>query len=193
MTRLATATAERIAASRPVSEPGGLRNIRGKQVENESRQSWVLIAIASLGLVLGVIALIVAFNAKSASDDAASQQSVEEVSSELSNLVDRLGIAEASLTGEQKELQGKAKRAAQESEKAVVNLSNRLDRLERETAKLNATSEQTAKLTKQVGSMKNQIATLDSQVTAVNQRVTKLSKRVNSAGSSSNGGGQTAP
>jgi DNA repair ATPase RecN len=161
-------------------------------VENENRQSWVLIAIASLGLVLGVIALIVAFNAKSASDDAASQQSVEEVSTELSNLVDRLGIAEASLTGEQKELQGRAKRAARESRSAVSNLSNRLDRLERETAKLNATSEQTAKLTKQVGSLENQIATLDSQVTAVNQRVTKLSKRVNSA-SSSSGGGQSAP
>lgn len=158
-------------------------------MENESRQPWILIAIASLGLILGVIALIVAFNAKSASDDDASQQSVDEVSSELSNLVDRLGIAEASLTGEQRELQGKAKRAARESRNAVVNLSNRLDRLERETAKLNATSEQTAKLTKQVGSMENQIATLDSQVTAVNQRVTKLSKRVNS----SNAGGQSAP
>jgi DNA repair ATPase RecN len=162
-------------------------------VENESRQSWVLIAIASLGLVLGAIALIVAFNAKNASDDAASQQSVEEVSSELSNLVDRLGIAEASLTGQQAELQGKAKREARESRNAVVNLSNRLDRLERETAKLNAASEQTAKLTKQVGSMENQIATLNTQVTAVNQRITKLSKRVNSASSSSNGGGQSAP
>lgn len=191
---MATAVAERIASSRPVSEPSGAPQYpERKQVESESRQSWALIAIASLGLVLGAIALIVAFNAKSTSDDAASQQSVEEVSSELSNLVDRLGIAEASLTGEQKELQGRAKRAARESRNAVVNLSNRLDRLERETAKLNATSEQTAKLTKQVGAMESQIATLDSQVIAVNQRVTKLSKRVNSASSSSNGGGQTAP
>lgn len=166
-------------------------------MENESRQSWVLIAIASLGLVLGVIALIVAFNAKSASDDAASQQSVEEVSTELSNLVDRLGIAEASLTGEQKELQGKAKRAARESHNAVVNLSNRLDRLERQTAKLNVAARQNASLSKQtakeVGTMENQISTLNTQVTAVNQRVTKLSKRVNSATSSSNGGGQSAP
>ena len=84
-------------------------------MESESRQSWLLIAIAAFGLVLGVVALVVAFNAKSASDDAASTAQVEEVSTELSNLVDRLGIAEASLTGEQRSLQGKAKQAARES------------------------------------------------------------------------------
>ncbi len=151
-------------------------------MEQENRQSWVLIAIAALGLVLGTIALIVAFNAKSSADDAASQASVEEVSTELSNLVDRLGIAEASLTGEQQELQGRAKREAQESRTAVTNLSNRLDELERETKKLNATAEQTASLTKQVGSVEGQIANLNSRVTAVNQRVTKLTKRVNSGG-----------
>ena len=69
----------------------------------------LLIAIAALGLVLGVIALIVAFNAKSASDDAASQQSVDRVQTELSNLVDKLGIAESTLSGEQQNLQGKAR------------------------------------------------------------------------------------
>lgn len=161
-------------------------------MENESRQSWILIAIAALGLVLGVIALIVAFNAKSASDDAASKASVEEVSTELSNLVDRLGIAEASLTGEQKELQGRARREARESRSAVTNLSNRLDKLERQTAKLNATAKQTNKLTKEVGALENQVASIDSQVTAVNQRVTKLTKRVNNA-SASDSGGQAAP
>ncbi len=57
------------------------------------------------------------------------RESVEEVSTELSNLVDKLGIAEASLTGEQKELQGRAKREARESRSAVTNLSNRLDKL----------------------------------------------------------------
>lgn len=148
-------------------------------MENESRQSGILIAIAGLGLVLGVMALIVAFSAKSTSDDAASQQSVEEVSTELSNLVDRLGIAEAGLKGEQESIQGKANRAARESRSAVTNLSNRLDKLERETAKLNATAEQTTKLTKDVGSLESQVERLDSQVAAVNQRVTKLSKRVN--------------
>lgn len=158
-------------------------------MENESRQSWVLIAIAALGLTLGVVALIVAFSAKSASDDAASQQSLEEVSTELSNLVDRLGIAEASLTGEQKELQGRAKRAARESRSAVTNLSNRVDKLERQTAKLNASAKQTTSLTKQVNSLETQIATIDSRVTAVNQRVSKLSKRVTTADS----GGQSAP
>lgn len=160
--------------------------------QENSRQSWILIAIAGLGLALGVIALIVAFNAKSASDDAASKESVEEVSTELSNLVDKLGIAEASLTGEQKELQGRAKREASESRSAVTNLSNRLDRLERQTEKLNATAKQTTALTKEVGSLENQIATIDSQVTAVNQRVTKLTRRVNSA-STSDSGGQSAP
>ena len=158
-------------------------------MENESRQSWTLIAIAALGLVLGGIALIVAFNTKSASDDAASQQSVEEVSTELSNLVDKLGIAEASLTGEQQELQGNAKRAAQESRSAVTNLSNRLDKLERQTAKLNATAKRTTALTKEVSSLEAEITAVNGRVTAVNQRVTKLSKRVSNV----NSGGQSAP
>ncbi len=147
-------------------------------MENESRQSWTLIAIAALGLVLGVIALIVAFNAKSSSDDAASQSSVDEVSTELSNLIDRLGIAEASLTGEQKALKGSAEQSLNES----ANLSKRVDKLQREMAQLNATVEQTAGLTKQV-------ARLESQVTATNERVTSLTKRVNNLSERVNSGG----
>jgi chromosome segregation ATPase len=161
----------------------------GEPVEKESSQSWTLIAIAGLGLVLGIIALIVAFNAKSASDDAATQKSVDEVSTELSNLVDRLGIAEASLTGEQQALNGKAKQAARESRNAVINLSNRLDKLERQTAKLNASAKQTTKLTKEVGSLETEITAVNARVTAVNQRVTKLGKRVTNV----NNGGQSAP
>jgi DNA repair ATPase RecN len=151
----------------------------------------LLISIASLGLVLGVIALIVAFNAKSASDDAASSQQVDEVSTELSNLVDRLGIAEASLTGQQKSLQGKANKAARESRSAVANLSNRLDRVERETKALESSQQSTAALTKRVGSLESQVGAIDSRVTALNQRVTKLSRRVNSGAQAS--GGKSAP
>lgn len=160
-------------------------------MENEGRQSWLLIAIASLGLVLGVIALIVAFDAKSASDDAASGQQVDEVSTELSNLVDRLGIAEASLTGQQKALQGKAKKAARESRSAVVNLSNRLDRVERETKALEAGEQSTTTLAKRVGSLEAQVGAIDLRVTALDQRVTKLSRRVNSGAQAS--GGKSAP
>jgi chromosome segregation ATPase len=160
-------------------------------VESESRQSWLLIAIAALGLALGVVALIVAFNAKSASNDAASSESVEEVSAELSNLVDRLGIAEVSLTGAQKELSGKANQEASESRSAVANLSQRLDRVERQTKTLEADQQSTTALAKQVGSLESQVKAIDSRITALNQRVTKLSRRVNSAQSSA--GGQPAP
>jgi predicted nuclease with TOPRIM domain len=147
-------------------------------VENESSQSWTLIAIAALGLVLGVIALIVAFNAKSSSDDAASQASVEEVDTELSNLIDRLGIAEASLTGEQKAIKG----TAEESRNETTNLSKRIDKLQRETAQLNATVEQTAGLTKQVARLESQMTSTNERVTALTKRVNNLSERVNSGG-----------
>jgi DNA repair ATPase RecN len=160
-------------------------------VESENRQSWLLIAIAAFGLALGVIALVVAFDAKSAGDDSASSASVEEVSTELSNLVDRLGIAEKSLTGEQKTLQGKANRAARESRSAVTNLSNRLEKVERQVKALEANQQSTAKLAKRVGSLESQVGTIDSRLTALNQRVTKLSRRVNSGAQSS--GGESAP
>lgn len=160
-------------------------------MESENRQSWLLIAIAALGLALGVIALVVAFDAKSAGDDAASSASVEEVSTDLSNLIDRLGIAEESLTGEQKVLQGKAKRAARESRSEVTNLSNRLNKVERQTKALEASEQSTAKLTKRVGSLESQVGAIDSRITALNQRVTKLSRRVNSGASAS--GGEPAP
>lgn len=161
-------------------------------MESESRQSWLLIAIAALGLALGAIALVIAFDAKSASDDSATNASVEEVSSELSNLVDRLGIAEKSLTGEQVALQGKANQAAQESRSAVANISKRLGKLERQTKTLKASQQSTTALTKRVGSLEDQVSTIDSRLTALNQRVTKLSRRVNSAGAQTSGGG-TAP
>jgi len=161
-------------------------------VENESRQPWTLIAIAGLGLVLGVIALVLAASAKNTADDAATQQSVEEVSTKLSNLVDKLGIAEQSLTGEQEELRGTARREARESRSAVVNLSNRLQKLERQTDELNAATKRNASLGKQtakeVASLETQIATIDSRITAVNQRVTNLTRRVDDES-----GDQSAP
>jgi len=160
-------------------------------VESEDRQSWLLIAIAVLGLALGVIALIVAFNAKSASDDAATNASVEEVSSELSNLVDRLGIAEKSLTGEREELQGQTKKAAQESRSAVTNLSNRLDKVERQTKALEESEGNAASFNRRVGALENQVEAINSRIAALNQRVTKLSRRVNSGAQAS--GGASAP
>lgn len=160
-------------------------------MESENRQSWLLIAIAGLGLVLGVIALIVAFNAKSASDDAATGDSVAEVKTELSNLIDRLGIAEKSLKGEQKELQGQTAKEAGESRNAVDNLSNRLDKAERQIKAVESNEQGSANLAKRLGAVENRVSALDSRVTALNQRVTKLSRRVNSGAQAS--GGESAP
>jgi DNA repair ATPase RecN len=161
-------------------------------VESENRQSWLLIAIAALGLALGVIALVIAFDAKSTSDDSATSKSVVEVSTELSNLIDRLGIAEKSLTGEQKALQGKANQAAQESRSAVTNISRRLSKVERQAKTLKASQQSTTALTKRVGSLENQVSAIDSRLTALNQRLTKLSRRGNSTGTQASGG-ETAP
>ncbi len=147
-------------------------------MENEGRQSWVLIGIAAVGLALGVVALIVAFNAKSTAEDAASQQSVDEVSTQLSNLIDRLGITEESLTGEQKALQGKAQKAERESRNALDTLTKRVDKLEHQ----NASAEEIAKLTRKIESLEAQIANVNSRVTATNKRVNQLSARVNSGG-----------
>jgi chromosome segregation ATPase len=147
-------------------------------VENESRQSWVLIGIATVGLALGVIALIVAFDARSSADDAASQKSVDEVSTQLSNLIDRLGITEESLTGEQKVLQGKAQKVEKETRDAVANLTKRVNKLEHQ----NASAEEIAKLTKKIESLETQVANVNSRVTATNKRVNQLSARVNEGG-----------
>ena len=92
-----------------------VRPIEEEQVEgSENRQPWLLIAVAAIALVLGVVSLLIAMDAKNASNDAASQAQLDQVSNELSNLVDRLGIAEASLTGEQSALQGRAEKAAKQ-------------------------------------------------------------------------------
>ena len=159
-------------------------------MDDNARQPWTLIAIAALGLVLGVIALIVAFNAKSASDDAASQGSVNQVRSELSNLVDKLGIAESTLSGEQ----GKVNQAARHSQNAVANLSNRLDRLERQAATGKADERQITALQKQVASLNQQVGALENRVTSTNSRVTSLTKRVNQLSREVNSaGGAQAP
>lgn len=160
-------------------------------MESENRQSWLLIAIAGLGLVLGVIALIVAFNAKSASDDAATGNSVAEVQTELSNLIDRLGIAEKSLKGEQKELQGKTAKEARESRSTGESLSKRLDSIERRLKTVESNEQSNAALAKRVASLEAEVRSLDSSVATLNQRVTKLTKRVNSGAQAS--GGESAP
>ncbi len=147
-------------------------------MEDNNRQPWLLTAIAGIGLVLGVIALIVAFNAKSASDDAATQSSVDQISSELSRLIDRLGIAEATLQGRRKSVQGTADKALRHSENAVVNLSNRLDRLE-------ATTRRTRSRPRSSG---HEVSSNSAQIKSLNKRVDKLSGQVRSGS-----GGQNAP
>ena len=118
-------------------------------MENESqKQPWALIAIAALSLALAAVALVVAFGAKDTSDEAAQEASVAKVQIELSNLVDRLGIAEKGLKGDAQVANGQAQRATRESRDAAINLSNRIDRLERQIPKLNKTAKQTAVLTK---------------------------------------------
>jgi chromosome segregation ATPase len=168
-------------------------------VQNDSqRQPWTLIAIAALGLVLGVVAMLVAFDAKDKSEEGVKEVTVVRVQSELSNLVDRLGIAEESLKGDAQVANGQAQRATRESRSAAINLSNRIDRLERQTANLTASGKangkQTALLSKEVAALDNQVRDLRSEVATLNQRVTSLTKRFNqvSAGAS-NSGGKSAP
>lgn len=146
--------------------------------QNEGGQSWLLIAIAGLGLVLGIVALIVAFNAKSASDDAASQQSVDRIEAELTNLVDKLGIAESTLSGEQ----SKTNEAAKNSQSAVSNLSNRLDKLEKQANASTSSDKQIAALQGQVNSLNNRVTSTNSRVSSLTQRVNQLSREVNSGG-----------
>jgi ubiquinone biosynthesis protein UbiJ len=171
-------------------------------VENESqKQPWALIAIAALSLALAAVALIVAFGARDTSDEAAQEASVAKVRIELSNLVDRLGIAEKSLKGDAQVANGQAQRATRESRDDAINLSNRIDRLERQIPKLNKTARQTVVLTKQVGALgrgvsavAEQTKDLSRQVATLNQRVTKLTKRFDqvSAGAGQSGG-KSAP
>ena len=87
---------------------------------------------------------------------------MQAVDTKLTRLIDRLGIAEESLSGEQKTQKGRARKAQRESQSG---------------------------LSKRVGSLENQVEAIDSRVAALNQRVTKMSRRVNSAQSS---GGQSA-
>ncbi len=160
----------------------------------QQQQPWALIAIAGLGLAISVVALIVAFGAKDSSDEAAKEESVAQVQTELSNLVDRLGIAEKTLNGDAKAATGKAQRAASESRNATINLSNRIDKLERQIAALQSSSKQTATLSKEVGALDNQVSDLRGEVANLNRRVTSLNKRFNSATTSAqNSGGKSSP
>ena len=157
-------------------------------MQSENRQSWLLIAIAALGLVLGALALAISFDAKNGSDDAASQGSVSAVDAKLTRPIDRLGIAEESLSGERKALQGKAKKAERKSQSAVTNLSDRLDRVE---GWAKAFGQSAATMNKRVGSLETQAGGIDSRVTALDRRVTKLSRRIDSGGQAS--GARSAP
>jgi outer membrane murein-binding lipoprotein Lpp len=171
-------------------------------VDNDSQKlPWTLIAIAALGLVLGVVAMLVAFDAKDKSEEGVEEVTVVRVQSELSNLVDRLGIAEKSLRGDAQVANGQAQRATRESRNAAINLSNRIDRLERQVPKLNKNIRQTATLTKQVAALGKGVSTvaeqvkeLKQEVATLNQRVTGLAKRFNQvSASASNSGGKSAP
>jgi len=162
-------------------------------VEENGRQSWTLIAIAALGLVLGVVALVIAFDAKNTSEDAVSKESVEKVSIRLSNLASQLGVAEKSLDSEERAVEGTATREATRDARATRNaaasLSKRISRLEKETASLSVEAKEAKGLAKRVGSLETELETANSRITALNQRVTKLSQRVSSVAGD---GGQTA-
>jgi hypothetical protein len=159
----------------------------------ENRQSWILIAIAALSLVLGAIALVVAFDAKDSSEESASQGSVQAVDAKLSRLIDRLGIAEQSLGGEQKALQGKANRAERESRSAATTLSKRIARLERQVEALEKGRRDDAALGRRVGSLESQVEAIDARVASLSRRVTKLSRRADADGGTGSSGGQSDP
>jgi chromosome segregation ATPase len=159
-------------------------------MRGSERRSWLPIGVALIAVALGALALIVALNAKGTGEDAATQAELNAVSNELSNLVDRLGIAEASLTGRQSELQDRANHAVKQSRSAVANLSERIDRLERQTAALDASAKQAESLGRAIDSLQAQIKTVDGQIARLNQRVTMLAGRVHGASAS---GGQSAP
>ncbi|HEY5816178.1 MAG TPA: hypothetical protein VIS95_07540 [Solirubrobacterales bacterium] len=160
-------------------------------MENETRPPWLLIAIAALSLVLGAMALVVAFDAKDSSEDSASEGSVRTVDAKLTSLIDRLGIEEESLGGEQQTLKGEAKKAQRRARSTAAGLSKRLEKAEGQIAALQKSEQGSNSLDKRVKALEAQAEAVDSRLTALNQRVTKLSRRVNSGASSS--GGETAP
>lgn len=139
-------------------------------MEEDGRQPWTLIAIAALGLVLGVVALVIAFDAKSTSEDAVGKESVEE------------RAVEGTATRE-------ATRDARATRNTAASLSKRISRLEKETASLSAEAKKVKGLAKRVGSLETELETANSRITALNQRVTKLSQRVSPVAGD---GGQSA-
>jgi septal ring factor EnvC (AmiA/AmiB activator) len=89
---------------------------------------------------------------------------------------------------------GLAEPGYSEARDAAINLSNRVDRLERQVAKLNKAAKQTAALTKQVHALGKGVGTVESQVKDLDQRVTRLTKRFDSAtDSAEKSGGKSAP
>lgn len=161
-------------------------------MEDQSRQPWTLIAIAALSVVLGGMALLVAFDAEDTSEEAAKSASVARVSARVTKLYARLGIAEKQTSGQEEALRSEGERALRRAAKVRTALSNRIAVLERQTAALTKSSRQDAALAKEVGKLESQAADLRGEVATLNQRVTKLTNRVNSL-SANSAGGAAAP
>lgn len=131
-------------------------------MQNEKRQFWLSIAVAALGVILGAVALVVALDAKSASDDAPSIEAVSEVAADLSQLRNRLGISEGSLSGGQTS-QGKAVQAARLSSNAIANLTKRMNYLEAHREAAEVSEQQVARLVRQFHAIEGEIEELSAQ------------------------------
>lgn len=138
--------------------------------QSQDGRTWVLIAIAGLSLVLGVVAVVIALNAKSASDDAADQASVQSVQRQLSRLTDELGIAQTDLSGRE----GKTQQQLAASRNAVANLSNRLDKMEKQLRAVEGSADSTGGLNGRVSSLETQTSKQAGEIQSLQRQVTRL-------------------
>lgn len=153
-------------------------------MESENRQSGILIAIAALSVVLGAIALIVAFNAKSASDDAADQASVAAVSAKLSRLSAHLGVAESDLSSRERAQAGSDAKTRRAARRAAAGLSARIGAVEEELVSLRKGNMKATEYGKRITALENQVTTLESNLASTNQRISRMQRQNADGGSS---------
>ncbi len=146
-------------------------------MEGERRQPWLLIGTAVLALGLGVLALVVALNAKSASDDAADQAAVARTDAKLTRLITHLGVTEQSLSGEQGSLSEEIRRDERQSSDAADGLAKRVDTLEREVKELESSAGQNANANKRIAALEADIEAINTRIAALNRRMAQLVQR----------------
>ncbi len=146
----------------------------------EDRRSTLFAAVGAVGLVLGIVALVIAIGAKndtqSESELSASVQ--QELDEKATSLKKELA-AQASRTGSVAKQVNKALKRGEGAEKAAS-----ADRSE--TAKLKAELE---KLTATTDRLTNDVAALQNDQTATKKQLEELTKTVNSLVKSSKGDG----